>query len=65
MSHTCSFEVAQDTWNTPSETISNALAIYKALLDIALVDDMELRFSECKYCAYFNIGLSNGELSLR
>ena len=65
MSHTCSFEVAQDTWNTPSETISNALAIYKALLDIALVDDMELRFSECKYCAHFNIGLSNGELSLR
>ena len=63
MSHTCSFEIAQDTWNTPSKAFSNAFVICKAMLDIPLVDDMELRLSGCKYCAYFNIGLSNGKLS--
>ena len=44
---------------------SNALVTCKAMLDIPLVDDMELRFSGCKYCAHFNIDLSNGKSSLR
>ena len=65
MSPTCSFEIAQDAWNTPSKAFSNAFVICKAMLDIPFVNDMELRLSGCKYCAYFNMDLSNEKLSLR